>query len=761
MSDTFSTGEKRPAESPKPSTFLPSRRYLLIGLFALLLIGDVGYGFYLGYHIPAEHIPWINGTTGIKLETTSSHLWLQEILSGDHPEKSMDEVWKGQAAADEYARAMLEGGKSLGWTFIPIKDPELRQEIQELRLKLASFSKIIRQRVVAGKQAGIGTDIDRKYDAIFKDLVGQTDRVEATLTKTIKQELRLFRNIEITLVLACLILAFSVGVTFNRFGRKQAADLLVIRKSRDEIIKQNQYLNSIISSLTHPFYIINAEDYTISLSNPATQIAPGSEGATCYTLTHHKSQPCNGKHPCPLRKVKETKKPVMVEHLHHDKDGNPRLVEIHGYPILDHDGEVAQMIEYVLDISERRQMEDALRDSEAALKSIFKAAPVGIGMVTNRVFTFLNDAMCRMIGYSREELLGKSSRILYPTDEEFERVGREKYAEIKERGVGAIETRFEQKNGRVFDVWLSSSSIDPSDLSKGVTFTALDISERKRAEKELAKHRERLEELIKNRTADLEDAQKALVILLEDMNLSKEELEETNLALEEQARELTAVNKELETFSYSVSHDLRAPLRSLDGFSRALQENYEEKLDEEGKDYLQRVRATSQRMGQLIDDLLKLSRLTGGRIHREPVDLSALARKIVAGLQEAEPQRRAEFVIAEDAVTEGDARLIEIVLENLLDNAWKFTGKRDLAKIEFGQTKIGGLSAYFVRDNGVGFDMAYAGRLFGAFQRLHSTAEFPGTGIGLATVQRIINRHGGRIWAEAEVDGGATFYFIL
>jgi signal transduction histidine kinase len=225
--------------------------------------------------------------------------------------------------------------------------------------------------------------------------------------------------------------------------------------------------------------------------------------------------------------------------------------------------------------------------------------------------------------------------------------------------------------------------------------------------------------------------------------------------------ELQIANKELEAFSYSVSHDLRAPLRAIDGFSRIVLEDNTGQLDTEGRNNLGRVRAASQRMGRLIDDLLLLSRLSRSEMRRTRVDLSALARTLAEDLQKQQPDRRVEFVIEPGLTANADAGLIRVVLENLLGNAWKFTGKRDQAKIEFGRTTHEGAPAFFVRDNGVGFDMTYADKLFGAFQRLHSTADFPGTGIGLATVQRIIHRHGGRVWAESKSGQGATFYFTL
>lgn len=245
-------------------------------------------------------------------------------------------------------------------------------------------------------------------------------------------------------------------------------------------------------------------------------------------------------------------------------------------------------------------------------------------------------------------------------------------------------------------------------------------------------------------------------------------LKQSEQALAQQAQQLTrantelaAINQELEAFSYSVSHDLRAPLRSIDGFSQALLEDYEEKLDKQGKNYLQRVRSATQRMGELIDDLLTLSRVTRSEMKLQTVELSALAHSIVTELQKIQPERRTEFVITPGLSANGDAHLLRLLLENLLGNGWKFTGKHPQASIEFGSIQVDGKQAFFVRDDGAGFDMAYADKLFVPFQRLHSPSEFPGTGIGLATVQRIVHRHGGQVWAEGKVEKGATFYFTL
>lgn len=234
-----------------------------------------------------------------------------------------------------------------------------------------------------------------------------------------------------------------------------------------------------------------------------------------------------------------------------------------------------------------------------------------------------------------------------------------------------------------------------------------------------------------------------------------EEVERRKLAAE-------AANRELDAFSYSVAHDLRAPLRSIDGFSQALLEDYAGALDETGQQFLRYVRESAQQMGQLIDDLLGLARVARSEFRREPVDLSALSRDIAARLQRSQPERRLEWVIADGVQVRGDTRLLQVALENLLGNAWKFTGKRQSGRIEVGALRgADGQPEYFVADNGAGFDPAYSAKLFGVFQRLHSAADFDGTGVGLATVQRIVHRHGGKIRAQGEVDRGARFIFTL
>ncbi|MEB3244770.1 MAG: CHASE3 domain-containing protein [Vampirovibrionales bacterium] len=260
----------------------------------------------------------------------------------------------------------------------------------------------------------------------------------------------------------------------------------------------------------------------------------------------------------------------------------------------------------------------------------------------------------------------------------------------------------------------------------------------------------------------LEELNESLEIRILEKTREVTELNETlELKVEERTAQLNAVNKELETFSYSVSHDLRSPLRSISGFSQALIRLKNDQLDEEAQDFLNRILNNAQRMGLLIDDLLKLSRLSRGSLQKEPVNLSVLVKDSLDELMLQEQSRQVKVTIEPDLIATADKQLIDAALQNLINNAWKYTSKNEIAEISFGSRMSNDKQAFYIQDNGAGFNMKYAHKLFGAFQRLHAMEEFSGNGIGLATVQRIIHRHGGEVWAEAEEGKGATFYFTL
>jgi PAS domain S-box-containing protein len=424
-----------------------------------------------------------------------------------------------------------------------------------------------------------------------------------------------------------------------------------------------------------------------------------------------------------------------VEKRYVRKDGQVAWVNVNATAVRDADGSPVRTVATIQDITERklaetalltiqeverRRREGALLEAEERFRSAFENAPIGVAIVgLDGRFLQVNRSLKEMLGYSGEQLLGLTfSEITHPedVDKSLDLVRRVVEGEVVSY---STEKRYMRANGEPVWVSLNVSLVrDASGAPRYFVDQIQDITDRKLAERELAV----------------------------------------------QAEALASTNRELEAFSYSVSHDLRAPLRAINGFAQILLEDHAENLDAEGREYLGRVQANSERMGRLIDDLLALSRVSRTPLRREPVDLSALAREALEDLKQTDPNRRVTTRVEDGLWAEGDPRLLRVALGNLLGNAWKFTLRRPEAHVEFGLTQPEDGAAegrvFFVRDDGAGFDMTYADKLFGAFQRLH-TDDFEGTGIGLATVQRVVRRHGGEVWAEGAPDRGATFFFTL
>ncbi|MCX7156322.1 MAG: PAS domain S-box protein [Rhodocyclales bacterium] len=408
-----------------------------------------------------------------------------------------------------------------------------------------------------------------------------------------------------------------------------------------------------------------------------------------------------------------------------DRNGRPLSVAITAEIFAVADEPV--VLAFVSDFTDLRQAEAGLRLSEERFGQVFQASPVAtvISHLADGAYLDVNEAFTRQFGWERDEVLATTGENLglWP-----DLVVRARWiATLREKGVVRdFDVELRTRSGELRQCIVSAELIE-FDNEQCLIALIHDISDRHRAEDEVRRLNSELEERVLQRTM-----------------------------------ELTEANQELESFAYSISHDLRAPLRGIDGFSRLLQEEYEQRLDTQGREYLARVRRAAQRMGTLIDDLLELSRVTRQEMKRQPVDLSAVCREVAAGLRQEQPERTVEVSIEPGCTCEGDPQLLRVLVENLLGNAWKYTRTTPDAHIEFGVERDQAEGdVFYVRDNGVGFDMAYAGKLFAPFQRLHNPNEFEGSGIGLASVWRVVRRHGGQIRAAAEVGHGATFRFSL
>lgn len=447
-------------------------------------------------------------------------------------------------------------------------------------------------------------------------------------------------------------------------------------RAEEQIHEQREFLRNTIESLVHPFYVIDANDYTIKIANSAAHLAAVDGNSTCYALTHNEDRPCgSAEYPCPLEIIKETKQPVVVEHIHFGKDGDARNVEIHAFPIFDSEGNVIQIIEYCLDITELKRAMGALRKAHDELEQRVQ---------------------------ERTAELSRANEQLTQKIEELEQTERT-------------------------------------------------LSER---DEVLRKARDELEERVKERTAELARANEVLESEISERKHAEEEVEKHALQLE-------AINKDLESFTYSVSHDLRAPLRAINGFSRVLLESHSDVLDADGKRVLNLIVGNTDTMGQLIDDLLTFCRLGGQEIKMSDVNMERLANEVFLELKSAVPERKISFEVRTPTHAQGDYRMLRQVFVNLLSNAIKFTRPRENAVIKVGGRIKGKENLYYLKDNGVGFDMNYVHKIFGVFQRLHSQTEFEGTGVGLAIALRIIERHGGRMWIEGKADAGTTVYFTI
>jgi PAS domain S-box-containing protein len=489
-------------------------------------------------------------------------------------------------------------------------------------------------------------------------------------------------------------------------------------------------------------------------------------------------------HPDDLPEVRNRQKDYLnglspnyeAEYRLRHRDGSYRWILARGILQFDPNGKAVRLLGCHIDITHQKQNEEAIsrdiaerkqalkrmQESERHYRSLFENMLNGFAycqmlfeddLPYDFIYLDVNQAFEQLTGL--KSVIGKRVSEVIPGIKESDPKLFEIYGKVALTGKPEI---FEMYVEALND-WYSISVYSPQ---REYIVTIFDvITYRKRSEEDMQAAQAELQRLL----SEADQSRLVLLSLVEDQKQAQERINQLNVELEQRVRDRTlqleSANKELEAFAYSVSHDLRAPLRAMDGFSAALLSDYPDQLDEKGRHYLERIQEASRRMGQLINDLLNLSRVTRTDFKRQRVDLSGLAQQVINNLNAQDPQRAVEWDIAPDLIVQGDVQLLRIVMENLLNNAYKFSSKSVKAQIGVGAVERAGEQVYFVRDNGVGFDMEYAGKLFAPFQRLHNTQEFPGTGIGLVTVQRIIHRHGGRIWPEAELGRGAAFYFTL
>ncbi len=610
---------------------------------------------------------------------------------------------------------------------------QFRRESEKLTFSLHSG---LPGRVWASKQPEWIQDVYLQPETIFlRSQMAQKAGLKAAIGVPI------IANVSDVTVPETQVLAIFVFFTFESCEEdKRLVELvssvanqlgLVIQRKRAEaeLWQTNQKLQALIQSAPVSIDILDLEG-NVLLWNPAAERLFGwSEKEVIGRPLPRVSLDKWDKFQAFLRALPQGENPYTGSEVQcQKKDGSTVDINLSVALLRDVEGEIIGQISIAIDISDRKRAEDALRESENHLRTIIEAQPECVKMVApDGNVLEMNAAGLNMIEVdTADQVIGQSVYSLVVPEY------REAYKAFNESVCqGNKQTlEFELIGCKGTRRWMETHAVPLRHQLDGTLVQLAitrDITERKRAEQAILELNETLERRVTERTTELE-----------------------------------AANKELEAFSYSVSHDLRAPLRGIDGFSQALLDRYADKLDDKGKHYLQRIRAGTQRMGELIDDLLQLSRVTRSEMRRTPVDLSALAQEIAQELQQTQPSRQVEWAIAPGLIVDGDARLLRIVLENLLTNAWKFTSSRLHSRIELDvlpqeENKL----AYFVRDNGAGFDMIHANKLFGPFQRLHNTSQFPGTGIGLATVQRVIHRHGGQVWAQGALDVGATFYFTL
>jgi PAS domain S-box-containing protein len=531
-------------------------------------------------------------------------------------------------------------------------------------------------------------------------------------------------------LLVMIVMAFLRYRTVTRYNLSLKKNIEERKKTALALQEQEEQLRLLLTSTAEAIYGLDLEG-RCTFANPSCLRMLGYEtendilGKNMHNLIHHTrpdGTPFMEADCQTICTVREEQCVHTDNELFWRADGSSFLVEYWSHPII-HDGKLTGAVVTFLDVTERKKLQASLARSENYLSSVFNQAGDAIYIVDIRSrIVDCNQRACESLGYSRYELLQLSLDDI--DNQDAQENAAELFNRMAPRQVITIEKVHRRKNGTTYPVEIRIAILETDDQKMLMGF-ARDISERKLAEEAIRALNLSLEQRVAQRTTQLEKS-----------------------------------NRELESFCYTVSHDLRAPLRHISSYATIMREDYFDRLDEDGQDLLQRIRSASNHMGELIDDILSLSRVSRADMTISEVNLSELAANAVAMFRESDPQRQVTVSIEDNLMAQGDATLLQLVMQNLIGNAWKYSSINPDAVIEMSRDTSEGKQAFCIRDNGIGFDMAYHDKMFKPFERLHG-AEFEGTGIGLATVQRILERHGGEIWAKGEKGKGARFYFTL
>jgi PAS domain S-box-containing protein len=654
----------------------------------------------------------------------------------------------------EQGIALLEQATQTFEASVDFLEPNQQESAKTFRKSISLFNQAITNRQEPGASQSFKATSLR---ILFNDLERQADRVDHLAQITVQNLNNQLETEFIVVIGVDTLLLLGVCMVVVLSERVKNKSELALRQS------EAQFRNMFENNHT-PMMLIDPDNGKIVDVNAVTCAVYGWSHTEItqkyiYDLNILSAEVVTAE----MDKV--TKKQRQYYQLQHRlASGELRDVEVFSGPI-EFNGKVV-LFSIVHDISQLKKAEKAIQENEIRLRFALEGANDGLWDMQLPAYSlYLSPRGCEILGYTPDEFqqaVTHLAQIVYPQD--FPAAMEQVEAHIQGGApIFEIEQRLRMKSGEWKWVQARGKLVERNKEGQPLrmTGTYTDITSRKQFQEKNEIAQMQLQELL----AEADEARQVLLSVIEDQKAAEEKLTQLNAVLEQRVNErtaqLTAANKELEAFAYSVSHDLRAPLRGIDGWSMALMEDYQDQLDDRAHGYINRVRSETQRMGHLIDDLLRLSRVTRTEMKRASVNMSEMAYAIATRLQDDQTQQRVELIIQPAMLDNADPNLLEIALTNLLSNAYKFTGNQPAARIEFGKSFIAGNSTYYIRDNGAGFDMEYAKNLFGAFQRMHRQTEFPGTGIGLATVQRIITRHGGKVWADAHINQGATFYFTL